>query len=98
MRAVALGHQRAGERLAVDRAPDLHEPTSTKQLGHIGHQYARPSTSVVTLLKLGIELSQHACCDSRTRRDSSPSGPPKSLRCRAAANIDAVTEEPRARW
>ena len=30
MRAVALGHQRASERLAVDRASDLHEPRIPK--------------------------------------------------------------------
>ena len=30
VRAVALDHQRAGERLAVDRAADLHEPAGTE--------------------------------------------------------------------
>jgi hypothetical protein len=70
--AVALGHQRARERLTVDRSPDLHQPAGTEQLGHVVHQHARPRTGVVALLKLGVELSQHDSSDSRTQQESSP--------------------------
>jgi hypothetical protein len=98
VRAVALGHQRARERLAVDRAADLHEPAGTEELGHVIHEHARPRTGVVALLKLGFELSQHDSSDSRTRRDSSPSGLLKSLSLSSGGEyLDAVGEEPRLR-
>jgi hypothetical protein len=57
--AVALRHQRALERHAVDRAADLHEPARAEELGHVAHHHARPRTWVVALVKLSVELSQH---------------------------------------
>jgi hypothetical protein len=50
VRAVALRHQRAGERLAINRTADLHEPARPEELGHIVHHYARPRARVVALL------------------------------------------------
>jgi hypothetical protein len=96
VRAVTLGHQRARERLPIDRAADLHEPAGTEQLGHVIHQHARPRTWVIALLKLGVELSQHDSPDSRTRRDSSPTGllKPLSLSSRGE-HLGAVGQEPR---
>src|SRR3977135_616998 len=79
MRAVALRHQCAGERLAIDRTADLHEAAGTEELGHIVDHHARPCAWVVALLELGVELSQHDSSDFRTRPNSSPSGVLKSL-------------------
>src|SRR5688572_2725845 len=59
VRAVALRHERALERLAVDRAADLHEPARAEELRRVVHHNARPRTWVVALLKPGGELSQH---------------------------------------
>src|SRR3954454_1753533 len=76
VRAVALRHQRAVERLAVDLAADLHEPARAEQLRHVVHHDARPRTRVVALVKLGVELSEHvsetlACAvDFRAARSS----------------------------
>src|SRR4051794_19590667 len=66
--AVALGHERADERFAVDRSADLHEPAGAEQLSRVVHHHARPRTGAVTLLKLRVELSEHGSQDSRTRR------------------------------
>ena len=71
VRAVALRHQRALERLAVDRAADLHEPARLEELGRVVHHDARPCTWVVALLELGVEFSQHATetlANDRTHR------------------------------
>src|SRR5687767_15071837 len=59
VRAVALRHERAVERLAVDRAADLHEPARAEELRRVVHHDARPRTWVVALLKPGVELSHH---------------------------------------
>ena len=73
MRAVALRHERAVERLAVDRAADLHQPARAEERGGVVHDDARPRTRVVALLKLGVELSQHdteTLSRDRTRRQT----------------------------
>jgi hypothetical protein len=49
VRAVALRHQRAVERLAVDRAADLHEPSRGEELCHVVHNDARPRTRLSPL-------------------------------------------------
>src|SRR5436190_15398542 len=59
VRTVALRHQRAVERLAVDHAADLHEPARAEKLRRVCHHDARPRTRVVALLKLGVELAEH---------------------------------------
>src|SRR5688572_5512322 len=59
VRAVALRHERAVERLAVDRAADLHEPARAEELRRVVHHDAGPRTWVVALLEPGVELSQH---------------------------------------
>src|SRR3954470_20872760 len=60
VRAVALGHERAVERLAVDRAADLHEPAGVEELRHVVHHDARPCAGVVASLKLRAEFGDHA--------------------------------------
>src|SRR3954452_12404844 len=47
VRAVALRHQRAVKRLAVDRAADLHKPARAEELRRVVHHDARPCTYVV---------------------------------------------------
>src|SRR5687767_5052545 len=59
VRAVALWHERAVERLAVDRAADLHQPAPAEELGRVVHHDARPRTWVVALFKPCVELSRH---------------------------------------
>src|SRR5206468_37130 len=56
VRAVALRHQRAVERLTVDRAADLHEPTGAEQRRHVVQDDARPGSRVVALVERGVEL------------------------------------------
>ena len=86
VRAVALGHQRPGERLAVDRPPDLHEAAGTEEFGHIVQHHARPSAWVVAFLKLGVEFLDHDYSDSCTRPSSSPTGP-RGARARARRRV-----------
>src|SRR4029450_8620315 len=81
--AAPLLHERAVERLAVDRAADLHEPAGAEELRRIVHHHARPRTWVVALLKPGVELSQH---DSRHCRRCPNASRPMSLRPIRIAN------------
>jgi len=93
VRAVTLGHQRADERLAVDRTTDLHEPAGAEELRHVGHHHARPRAWVVALLKLGFELAQHGSRDSRTKRIAERAALVALAFARRGEDPDAVDEE-----
>lgn len=95
VRAVALRHQRARKRLAIDGTADLDKPAGTEELEHIVDHHARPRTGVVALLKSAVELTQHDPRDFRTQPNSSPNRPLTSLSLRRCDDdLDAVDEEP----
>jgi hypothetical protein len=56
---VALRHQRASERFAVDHTTNLDQTPGTEELVHIVDNNARPGTRVLSLLKGSVELFQH---------------------------------------
>src|SRR3954454_5977581 len=57
--SVALGHQGAVERRAVDLAADLHETVGAEQPLHVVEHHAGPRAWVVALVELGVELLEH---------------------------------------
>src|ERR1700759_1575060 len=59
VRAVALGHQRAGERLTVNLPTDLDQAPGAEQFGDVIHPHAGPRAPVIALVELSIELSDH---------------------------------------
>ena len=59
VRTVALRHECACERFAVDHTTNLDQTPGTEKLMHIVDNNARPGTGVVSLLKGRVELFQH---------------------------------------
>src|SRR5579863_6076005 len=64
--AVALCHERASERFAVDHGTNLDQTPGTEKLLNIVDNDARPGAWVVSLLEGGVELFQHPVSLSHT--------------------------------
>jgi hypothetical protein len=56
VRSIAHRHERTPEWVAVDRAPDLHQPLGPEELDRVGHDHVGPAALVGTLLQGGSEL------------------------------------------